>query len=171
VPGLYPDVIKKLPLYDGRFDAYKLEAKGSDVLFASYPAGTSIPLHTHETDNHGVITRGELLLTVNGNVQRVKVGEWYHVPANVEHSAVFEVETDEIEFWFQSSAPPRARVPPTIPKPQVATQALGAGDRHELSARLIMAEKRKQTPGLSKRDIYKWLAIFSISVILLILIF
>lgn len=171
MPGLYPDIIKNLPLYDGRFDAYKLEAKGSDVLFASYPAGTSIPSHTHNTDNHGVITRGELLLTLNGKVQRVKVGEWYHVPANVEHSAVFEVETDEIEFWFRSSTPPRVSVPPTIPKPQVAIEALSAGDRDELSARLIMAEKRKQTPDLSKRVIYKWLAIFSISVILLILVF
>jgi len=101
----------------------------------------------------------------------VKVGEWYHVPANVEHSAVFEVETDEIEFWFRSSTPPRVSVPPTIPKPQVAIEALSAGDRDELSARLIMAEKRKQTPDLSKRVIYKWLAIFSISVILLILVF
>lgn len=99
--GSYPSRIKELPLYDGRFDAYKLEAKGSDVLFASYPAGTSIPTHTHETDNHGVITKGELILTMNGNVTRVGVGQWYFVPARVEHSASFDVETDEIEFWFQ----------------------------------------------------------------------
>ena len=98
--GKYPDKIKQLPLYDGRFDAYKLMAKGSDVLFASYPAGTHIPEHTHDTDNHGVITRGELILTMNGEVTRVKQGEWYHVPANVEHAATFEVDTDEIEFWF-----------------------------------------------------------------------
>ena len=100
MPGKYPDNIKSLPLYDGRFDAYKLEAKGSDVLFASYPAGTSIPPHVHETDNHGVITRGELILKMNGITTKVPAGEWYHVPANVEHSALFEVETDEVEFWF-----------------------------------------------------------------------
>jgi len=98
--GKYPDKIKTLPLYDGRFDAYKLEAKNSDVLFASYPAGTSIPAHRHETDNHGVITRGELILTMDGTVTKVGVGQWYHVPAHTEHSAVFEVETDEVEFWF-----------------------------------------------------------------------
>lgn len=98
--GKYPNRIKALPLYDGRFDAYKLEAKDSDVLFASYPAGTSIPPHVHDTDNHGVITRGELILSINGKVTKVKAGEWYHVPANIEHSAEFEVETDEIEFWF-----------------------------------------------------------------------
>jgi quercetin dioxygenase-like cupin family protein len=101
--GQYPDIIKTLPLYDGRFDAYKLNAQGSDVLFASYPAGTSIPAHCHDTDNHGVITRGELLLTIKGQQTRIGVGQWYNVPANVEHSADFEVETDEIEFWFEPS--------------------------------------------------------------------
>jgi quercetin dioxygenase-like cupin family protein len=98
--GHYPDRIKELPLYDGRFDAYKLEATESSVLFASYPAGTSIPPHTHETDNYGVITRGELILTMNNEVTKYSVGDWYHVPAGVEHSALFEAETDEIEFWF-----------------------------------------------------------------------
>ncbi len=103
MPGNYPERMKKLPLYDGRFDAYKLEAKESDVLFASYPAGTSIPQHTHDTDNYGVITRGVLILTMNGEKTRVGVGDWYHVPANTKHSADFEVETDEIEFWFQQN--------------------------------------------------------------------
>ena len=98
--GKYPDRIKELPLFDGRFDAYKLQAINSDVLFASYPAGTTIPTHKHKTENHGVITRGELILTMNGEETRVSIGQWYHVPANVEHSAKFEVETDEIEFWF-----------------------------------------------------------------------
>lgn len=101
MPGSYPDKIKQLPLYDGRFDAYKLAAKSADVLFASYPAGTEIPPHYHDTDNHGVITKGELILTMNGNTERFSVGQWYHVPAYTEHAARFNVETDEIEFWFQ----------------------------------------------------------------------
>ena len=96
----YPQKIRDLPLYDGRFDAHKLAAQGCDVLFASYPAGTAISTHMHDTDNHGIITRGELLLTMNGKTIRVAAGDWYHVPANVEHSARFEIETDEIEFWF-----------------------------------------------------------------------
>lgn len=100
--GKYPEKIKELPLYDGRFDAHKLEAKDSDVLFASYPAGTEIPPHDHDTDNHGVITRGELILTMNGTTERIGVGQWYHVPANTMHFASFEVETDEIEFWFKT---------------------------------------------------------------------
>lgn len=103
MPGKYPSRIRDLPLFDGQFDAYKLAANGADVLFASYPAGTQIPTHRHDTDNHGVITRGELILTMDGQVTRIGVGEWYHVPAGVDHAANFEVETDEVEFWFQPS--------------------------------------------------------------------
>lgn len=99
--GQYPDRIRQLPLFDGRFDAYKLEAKGADVLFASYAAGTSIPAHTHDTDNYGVITRGELILTQNGVTTRHGVGDWYHVAAHVEHAARFDLPTDEVEFWFK----------------------------------------------------------------------
>jgi len=98
--GSYPDRIKALPLFDGRFDAYTLDAKDSKVLFASYPAGTSIPPHAHDTDNYGVITKGELMLTINNGVTRYGAGDWYHVPAGAEHAARFEKETDEIEFWF-----------------------------------------------------------------------
>ena len=98
--GNYPKRIRELPLYDGRFDAYKLEAKDSSVLFASYPAGTSIPAHTHETENYGVITKGELILTMNGEITRYGIGDWYYVAVGVEHAALFESETDEIEFWF-----------------------------------------------------------------------
>jgi glyoxylate utilization-related uncharacterized protein len=99
--GNYPDKIKTLPLYDGRFDAYKLIAQGCDILFASYPAGTRIPSHTHDTDNYGVITRGELSLTLEGKTSVIKTGEWYHVPAHAEHAADFSEVTDEIEFWFK----------------------------------------------------------------------
>jgi len=100
MPGQYPAKIKSLPLFNGQFDAHKLSAEGCDVLFASYPAGTTIEAHTHTTDNYGVITRGELLLTLHGQTTRISKGEWYHVPANTEHAARFETETDEIEFWF-----------------------------------------------------------------------
>ncbi|MDX1460071.1 MAG: cupin domain-containing protein [Xanthomonadales bacterium] len=99
--GKYPDRFRQLPEHDGRFDAYRLSADGVEVLFASYPADTSIPPHCHDTDNYGVITRGELILTLDGQTHRYGPGDWYHVPANAQHSARFETDTDEIEFWFR----------------------------------------------------------------------
>jgi len=102
--GKYPHKIRSLPLFDGHFDAYQLQAQQCDVLFANYSANTFIPVHRHDTDNYGVITRGELLLTIDGVTTSYRVGDWYHIPANVEHSARFETETDEIEFWFETDS-------------------------------------------------------------------
>jgi hypothetical protein len=39
---------------------------------------------------------------MNGETTCVGVGSWYFIPANTEHAAKFEVETDEIEFRFQT---------------------------------------------------------------------
>ncbi|MDX2211684.1 MAG: cupin domain-containing protein [Oculatellaceae cyanobacterium bins.114] len=98
----FPQQLRSLPQFDGPFDAFKLEAKNCDVLFASYPAGTIIPPHTHNTDNVGVITQGELILIMDGAETRYKAGEWYHVPAQATHAARFDEPTSEIEFWFSS---------------------------------------------------------------------
>lgn len=96
----FPEKIQTLQPFSDRFDAFRLPAEGCDVLFATYPAGTAIEPHAHATDNWGVITKGEMLITVDGRETRYRVGDWYHVAAGVEHSARCAVETEEIEFWF-----------------------------------------------------------------------
>jgi mannose-6-phosphate isomerase-like protein (cupin superfamily) len=96
----FPLQLRGLPKFDGPFEAFKLTADRCDVLFASYPAGTVVPPHRHETDNVGVITQGELILLVDGNETRYGPGMWYHVGARETHAARFERETSEIEFWF-----------------------------------------------------------------------
>jgi quercetin dioxygenase-like cupin family protein len=100
----FPSLIRNLPEFDGPFDAFKLEAKDCDVLFASYPAGTTIPPHQHETENVGLITDGELILTLEGKETRYETGQWYHIPAHAVHAARFERSTSEIEFWFYKVA-------------------------------------------------------------------
>lgn len=96
----FPRLFHDLPRFDGPFEAFKLSAKNCDVLFASYPAGTVISPHQHETENLGVITQGELILTLDGRETRYGPGMWYHIPAGTCHAARFEKETSEIEFWF-----------------------------------------------------------------------
>jgi quercetin dioxygenase-like cupin family protein len=96
----FPELIRNLPAYEGRFDAQRLQAECCEVLFASYPAGTRIESHTHDTHNVGLITAGQLILTMGGEVTKYGPGEWYEVAANQEHAASFAVETAEIEFWF-----------------------------------------------------------------------
>ena len=97
----FPAEIASLAAFDGPFDAFRLPADGCEVLFATYPAGTSIAPHRHPTNNVGVITKGELRLTIDGELTTYGPGDWYHVPAEVEHAADFEVDSAEIEFWFE----------------------------------------------------------------------
>ncbi len=97
----FPARIRELPAFEGPFDAFRLRAEACDVLFASYPAGTTIEPHHHDTENYGVITHGELVLIVDGVERCCGPGDWYHVPIGQEHAARFEVDTSEIEFWFR----------------------------------------------------------------------
>lgn len=97
----FPKLIQSLPEYAGKFDARRLDAKDCEVLFATYPAGTVIETHSHETENCGVITEGELILTTDGKQTRYGPGDWYHLARNQEHSAKFNDRTSEIEFWFK----------------------------------------------------------------------
>ncbi len=98
----FPELIRDLPEFTGPFDAYRLQANSCEVLFASYPAGTEIEPHSHPTENVGVITEGELILVIGGGERRYAKGDWYHIEANEEHAARFEVITSEIEFWFSA---------------------------------------------------------------------
>jgi quercetin dioxygenase-like cupin family protein len=100
----FPKRLRELPPFEGPFDAFKLQAENCDVLFASYPQGTVIKPHSHDTENVGVITQGELFLMVDGKETRYGPGDWYHLHPHVKHSARFEVETSEIEFWFRARA-------------------------------------------------------------------
>ncbi|MEM9978534.1 MAG: cupin domain-containing protein, partial [Cyanobacteria bacterium P01_D01_bin.2] len=95
----FPQQLRALPKFDGPFDAYRLTAQNCSVLFASYPGGTTIPPHSHDTDNVGVITQSELILTMDDQETRYTPRDWYHVPAHAVHAARFETETSEIEFW------------------------------------------------------------------------
>jgi len=98
----FPDRIQALPRFDGPFDARRLAAQGCEVLFASYPSGTSIEPHSHPTENAGIVTRGELILSTESGERRFGPGDWYHLAPGEHHWARFEVGTSEIEFWFEA---------------------------------------------------------------------
>lgn len=42
-----------------------------------------------------------MILTLGGKESRYGPSMWYHVPAQAMHTAGFEKDTCEIEFWFQ----------------------------------------------------------------------
>ena len=96
----FPEFICSLENYKGQFNAFELRAGSCRVLFASFEAGTEIEPHSHDTENVGIVTKGELCLTQKGIEKRYGVGEWYHIDRHEIHSARFEQDSAEIEFWF-----------------------------------------------------------------------
>jgi quercetin dioxygenase-like cupin family protein len=100
----FPDKIKSLQPHKCRFDAFKMDADNCKVFFASYPAGADIEPHQHDTENYGVVTKGEMTLIIEGTAYTYKTGEWYHIPAEAMHSAQCAVPTEQIEFWFETKA-------------------------------------------------------------------
>lgn len=97
----FPKKFQELESFSSRFDAFRLPAENCDVLFATYPAGTSIEPHDHDTENWGVITKGAMFITMNGEEKTYGVGDWYYVPKGSIHSARCDELTEEIEFWFK----------------------------------------------------------------------
>lgn len=98
----FPPRIRGLEPFSQRFEAFRLSALRCDVLFATYPAGTRIEPHMHDTDNCGVITKGEMVLIIAGVESRCAPGDWYHIPARTVHAARCVVDTEAVEFWFQA---------------------------------------------------------------------
>ena len=96
----FPPRIRSLEPFSERFEAFRLAARNCDVLFASYPAGTRIEAHIHDTENWGVITGGEMMLTVAGRETRYEPGDRYHIAPRTLHAVRCAVDTEEIEFWF-----------------------------------------------------------------------
>lgn len=97
----FPPVIQALPEFGAHFEGRVIKASNCDIIFSTYPAGTDIPEHDHETENHSIVTTGELILVVEGSEKRFGPGQWCSVPARARHSARTEKDTALIEFWFK----------------------------------------------------------------------
>ena len=100
----FPEIFQKLPAFKCNFDAFQMAGENCKILFATYPANTNIDPHTHDTFNWGLISRGAMHLTVEGVEKTYKVGEWFNVPLEANHSARCDEPTEVIEFWFSPEA-------------------------------------------------------------------
>jgi quercetin dioxygenase-like cupin family protein len=97
-----PELESRTQLLAGRVQAFKLAADGCDVLFVDAAAGTSLPTHTHDTDNATFIVSGEAIVTVDGQEHRYGAGTWYETSANQPHAVRFDVDTPHIELRFRA---------------------------------------------------------------------
>ena len=50
-------------------------------------AGAEVPLHTHPHEQGGIVVEGEMEMSIGGEVRKLKPGDMYIIPGDVEHSA------------------------------------------------------------------------------------
>lgn len=87
----YPELIQGMPEIDLPVPGARgwlLQGEDRQLAFFDLPAGGRVPLHGHG-EQWGLAIKGEMELTIGGETRRVGPGDWYHIPAGVEHAAVF----------------------------------------------------------------------------------
>jgi quercetin dioxygenase-like cupin family protein len=57
---------------------------------------TLLPNHSHPNEQGGIILEGEIDFTIAGKTKRLKTGDLYLIPANVEHSV--KTNTDPVRI-------------------------------------------------------------------------
>ncbi|TDC44270.1 cupin domain-containing protein [Micromonospora sp. KC213] len=119
IDSAFPAHIERFPTDENwvvqnglKIPARKLAAEGCEVVFATYPAGLTLAPHRHDDlDIAGVVTKGLVRLTIDGDERHYGPGDWFHVPTSVEHSATYEQETSQVELIFPPSAHTTATQP------------------------------------------------------------
>jgi quercetin dioxygenase-like cupin family protein len=81
----------------------KLTSEAGDVSVATRE-NISTPLHTHPTTNYVTVTEGILYLTLQGEEQEIRPGEWCTIPAHAEHAERFVEKTSVVVFWVKGEA-------------------------------------------------------------------
>lgn len=95
-----PELVRALPRRGDVVPAHCLDTPECKILFATARAGSSLPPHTHETDNATVVVSGETVVTTARGEQRYGPGQWYETRANELHGVRFDVDTVQVELRF-----------------------------------------------------------------------
>ena len=97
----YPPFLRDLPRIDIALDGVRgwlLQGPGSQLVFLDIEPIGKVPLHSHG-EQWGVVLAGEMLLTVGGETRRYGPGDWYHIPAGVEHGAEFLSRFQALDYF------------------------------------------------------------------------
>ncbi len=77
-------------------------------------AGATVPEHSHSNEQTGYVVSGQVIMNIGGQTITCSEGDSYAIPANVPHSAHFDVDSVFIDVF----SPPREeyRTPPCAKK-------------------------------------------------------
>ena len=100
----YPRFITDLPEIDVPMKGVKgwlSQASGHQVVFFEIQPIGEVPLHSHG-EQWGIVVEGEMELTIGDRTQLYRPGDSYHIPAGVEHGAVFLSHFRAIDVFADS---------------------------------------------------------------------
>lgn len=97
----YSDLIQSLPEIDLPVPGARgwlLQGESRQMAFFDLPEGGSIPPH-HHGEQWGLVVKGEMDLTIAGEARRLGPGDWYRIPAGVDHSARFVTRIQVLDLF------------------------------------------------------------------------
>lgn len=106
----YPEVITRLPEADIQFKGVKawiMQADLSQLVFFEFEAGASVPEHSHDYPQWGIVIEGKMELTINDKPRICEKGTEYVIPGGVKHKARFFEKTRVTDLFSE-----RARYKP-----------------------------------------------------------
>ena len=104
----YPEMIRGLPEIDISMEGIRgwlFQSKDKQVVFFDIQPVGKIPPHAH-CSQWGMVIEGEMSLTIGDETNIYRKGDWYFIPAGVEHSATFPSRVHVMDIF---DAPDRYR--------------------------------------------------------------
>ncbi|MDI6401365.1 cupin domain-containing protein [Balneolaceae bacterium ANBcel3] len=95
----YAEKIEKKEVFKGVFGQYLGSGKNMNVMHWNFEDNVSLPAHSHDAEQFGYIIKGGFRVTIDGETQLLKAGDFYFVPSNAEHSFVSVGETEAIDVF------------------------------------------------------------------------
>jgi mannose-6-phosphate isomerase-like protein (cupin superfamily) len=87
----YPEMIRNLPEVKIPIEGIRgwlCQSTDRQVVFFDIHPIAKVPPHSH-CAQWGLMIAGEMSLTIGGKTKVYRKGDWYFIPAGIEHSAVF----------------------------------------------------------------------------------
>jgi len=105
-PQEYPEVITALPeaiIQVKGIKAWVLQGESHQLVFFEMEPDTQVPEHSHDYPQWGIMLKGKMQLTIDGERHLIKKGDEYVIPANVKHYATLLSKSRVIDFFSEKT--------------------------------------------------------------------
>lgn len=84
---LHPDGIDPVEMLPGAFRRTLHTGERLQIVHITLRPGAGVPMHHHPHEQTGTVLKGELQMTIGGEVHQLRPGDSYLIPGGVEHDA------------------------------------------------------------------------------------